>query len=300
METQQKRHTERHTPKRVRKKRRPSRLPVALAAIVVAVVALLMAALGRGPGKAPDPTPTPAIAQTPEPTPVPTPTPEPTPTPMDFSQPVAESAPVEMDYFSDAVFIGDSRTDGFQLYSGIKGADFLCHNGMMVVEVNAKKVIKTSDGDKVTIPTALSWKQYGKVYISLGINELGYGDDNAYEQAFLELVDTVRSIQPNAIIYIQTLAPANPEVGKKHDMAKYVTNEQIGIYNEILHRVAEEKRAALIDVYACFADSDGILPAEYASDGVHMTRPGYQVWLDYLMCHTADSEAYWAGQSAAE
>lgn len=299
METQQqKRGGRRVAPKR----RRSARLPVALAAIVVALVALMAAALGRGTGRPGGPAPTPPVVQTPEPTPtpIPTPTPEPTPTPMDFSQPVAESPEVEMDYFSDAVFIGDSRTDGFQLYSGVEGADFLSYNGLMVVEVNTKRVIKTSSGEKVTIPTALAWKQYGKVYISLGVNELGYGDNDAYEQAYLELIDTVRSIQPNAVIYIQTLAPVNPEVGRKHGMARYVTNEQIDIYNEILHRVAEEKKAALVDVYACFAGEDGILAAEYASDGVHMTRPGYQVWLKYLMCHVADGEAYWAGQSVAE
>ena len=37
-----------------------------------------------------------------------------------------------MDYFADALFIGDSRTDGLRLYSGIKGADFYCYKGLTV------------------------------------------------------------------------------------------------------------------------------------------------------------------------
>lgn len=54
----------------------------------------------------------------PEPTPTPTPTPVPA---FDFTQPAPETAPVEDGWFSDAVFIGDSRTDGLRLYSGIRG-----------------------------------------------------------------------------------------------------------------------------------------------------------------------------------
>ena len=33
--------------------------------------------------------------------------------------PVAESAPVDDSYFDDVAFVGDSRTDGFRLYSGL-------------------------------------------------------------------------------------------------------------------------------------------------------------------------------------
>ena len=33
----------------------------------------------------------------------------------DFSQPVPEREPVENNYFQDAAFVGDSRTDGFLL-----------------------------------------------------------------------------------------------------------------------------------------------------------------------------------------
>ena len=66
------------------------------------------------------PAPTPA----PTPTPTPAPTPEPTPTPLpwdlyEFGVPLEESEPVEDDAFFDtAVYLGDSRTEGLQLFSG--------------------------------------------------------------------------------------------------------------------------------------------------------------------------------------
>ena len=37
----------------------------------------------------------------------------------DFSQPAPERDAVDNSYFADAAFVGDSRTDGFLIYSGI-------------------------------------------------------------------------------------------------------------------------------------------------------------------------------------
>lgn len=78
------------------------------------------------PSDAPELSETPEISKVPEPTPVPD-----TP-PYEFGQPVAESGPVDEDYFDDAVFLGDSRTEGLQLYSGLKSGDFFWHKGMTV------------------------------------------------------------------------------------------------------------------------------------------------------------------------
>ena len=41
-----------------------------------------------------------------------------------FGQSVPESEEVEESWFEDAVFLGDSRTEGLQLYSGLHEGDF--------------------------------------------------------------------------------------------------------------------------------------------------------------------------------
>lgn len=52
-------------------------------------------------------------------------TPAPEVLPYAFGTPLEESDPVEDDsFFDDAVFLGDSRTHGFQLYSGLTHGDF--------------------------------------------------------------------------------------------------------------------------------------------------------------------------------
>ena len=128
-------------------------------------------------------TPSPSVQPTPEPTPEPTsePTPEPSPEVPSyvFGTPLEETEPVEDDsFFDSAVFLGDSRTEGFQLFSGLKHGDFYWARGMTVFRVDDPKYsIFEIDGEQLTMIGALGKKQYDAVYIMVGINELGYGAD---------------------------------------------------------------------------------------------------------------------------
>ena len=279
-------------------------LPVLLAALVVCVVLLLLPALGRSTQQTagvPSPAPSDAMPQVspempdvspveptepPAPTPVLTPTPAPTPS----VSPTASEAnrEVDMSYFSDALFIGDSRTEGLQLYSGIEGATFFCYKGITIFDVMAEdpKKVVTLDGNKYSVVGALEHTagQFGKVYISLGVNELGYYDDQGYHDKFCALIDEVRRTQPDAVIYLQNVVPVNPELCAKN-WPSYVNNEKVNTYNEILDQVAEEKEVVLLDLHSALGTSDGILAKENTSDGVHFNKAWYQEWLRYLMKH---------------
>ncbi|HIW93146.1 MAG TPA: hypothetical protein H9868_01255, partial [Candidatus Flavonifractor merdipullorum] len=193
-----------------------------------------------------------------------------------------------MSYFSDALFIGDSRTEGLQLYSGIEGATFFCYKGITIFDVMAEdpKKVVTLDGNKYSVVGALEHTagQFGKVYISLGVNELGYYDDQGYHDKFCALIDEVRRTQPDAVIYLQNVVPVNPELCAKN-WPSYVNNEKVNTYNEILDQVAEEKEVVLLDLHSALGTSDGILAKENTSDGVHFNKAWYQEWLRYLMKH---------------
>lgn len=269
-------------------------LPVLLAALVVCVVLLLLPALGRSTQQTagvPSPAPSDAMPQVspemPDVSPVePTETPAPTPS----VSPTASEAnrEVDMSYFSDALFIGDSRTEGLQLYSGIEGATFFCYKGISIFDVMAEdpKKVVTLDGNKYSVVGALEHTagQFGKVYISLGVNELGYYDDQGYHDKFCALIDEVRRTQPDAVIYLQNVVPVNPELCAKN-WPSYVNNNKVGTYNDILEQVAEEKEVVLLDLHSALGTSDGILAKENTVDGVHFNKAWYQEWLSYLMKH---------------
>ena len=211
---------------------------------------------------------------------------EPDSAPYDFSSPVPENDPVDNSYFQDAAFIGDSRTDGFLIYSGIGCGENLTSNGLSIFKLEEKKAF-TIDGQSYTALEALGRKQYGKVYLSLGVNELGYYDDQGFHDKFAALIDRVRETQPGAVIYLQTLVPVNPELCAEN-WPSYVNNDKVAVYNEIFKQLAEEKEVVLLDVGAALSTADGILAKENTVDGVHFTRAWYQEWLAYLQTHTVE------------
>ena len=63
--------------------------------------------------------------------------------------------PVDDSYFSDAVFIGDSRMEGFRNASGITQGRFITSVGMSLASMTSGEVIQTADGN-ITVAAALS------------------------------------------------------------------------------------------------------------------------------------------------
>lgn len=207
----------------------------------------------------------------------------------DFSQPAPASQTVDSSYFADAAFVGDSRTNGFMLFSGVGCGENLSSTGISVFKLAEKKAL-TIDGTKYTLLEALALKEYKKVYISLGINELGYTNDKGFYRSYSQAIDTIRTLQPQAVIYIQGLIPVNEEVVLQNSGRDYLTNDHLRVYNDLLRQIAQEKRVVYLDLYADFVDESGALPADASKDGVHLKKAGCQQWLTYLQTHTVAFE----------
>ena len=299
-------------PKRMKNKRNGpgATLPLLIAAAAVCVCLLLIPSAGKSapPAVQPEVTPSapvtePSAAPSESPAVEPTPTATPVPSPaavFDFTQPVPQSEEVEMDYFSDALFIGDSRTDGLQIYSGIKGATFYCYKGLNIFDMSKRQVVEMNGGKYTVVEALEKGPQYKKIYISLGVNELGYPGTDSFYKAFKSFLEEVKSAQPDAIIYLQNLVPVNPEICAQKNQPSYVNNDRVADFNSVFPKLAEECQVALVDGKTALSDENGILPAEATVDGVHFTKAWYQKWLEYLMCHTVTPEAYQAGQTAAQ
>lgn len=211
--------------------------------------------------------------------------------PYDFSQPAPASEAVDNRYFDDAAFVGDSRTDGFMLYSGVGTGKNLTSNGLSIFTLSEKKVF-TVEGETYTLLEALALEEYGKVYLSLGVNELGIYKDKSFYSSYSAAIDQIRLVQPGAVIYIQGLIPVNEAQVEEHNGNKYnLSNDHLRVYNDLMRQVAEEKQVVYLDLYSEFADENGSLPEGLSRDGVHLTKEPCQRWLEYLKTHTVDFDA---------
>lgn len=199
-----------------------------------------------------------------------------------YGEPVPESEPVDEEYFADAVFIGDSRTEGFKLYSGLKTADILAAKCISVDNIYRENAIADGNGEYVPIMEALSWHSYSKVYIMLGVNELGY-DLDTFISLYSALIDNIRELQPDAEIYLQAIIPVSKY---KDENDRIYTNERIRAFNERIAELAADKELFYIDTYSALCNDEGYLPEDASFDGVHLYKDYCVQWLDYLKTHT--------------
>lgn len=184
---------------------------------------------------------------------------------------------VEKSYFDDALFIGDSRTVGISEYGNLNNATFFANTGMSVYNVFDKAVSVPRVG-KLNLEQILKSKKFGKVYIMLGINELGYNMDKTIGK-YKKLVEYVKNNQNSSIIYIQ----ANLHVTyKKSNQDKVFNNTNINKFNAEISKIADNKNIFYIDVNEKFDDENGNLNSEYTSDNIHIYAKYYKEWSNWL------------------
>ncbi|MDO4816546.1 MAG: GDSL-type esterase/lipase family protein [Bacillota bacterium] len=182
-------------------------------------------------------------------------------------------------YFNDALIIGDSRTEGMRMCADIPGATYFCSVGMGVTGAFYEAV--SIDGlGTYTLDSLLAAKQFGKVYIMLGINDIG-GDIDTLASRFGNLVDKIRTAQPDAIIVIE----ANLRVTAGYN-STMVTNERIDRFNELISHYADNETIFYLDVNPLFDDGTGKgLNPSISPDGLHVPGAQYVEWANWIMNH---------------
>lgn len=207
----------------------------------------------------------------------------PLPTPNDCDMLVPESEPVDDSYFDDAVFIGNSRTEGLKKFSGLSNATFITEVGLTVSSIFTD-YCDISGGYRSRAFDALSGMNFGKVYIMLGMNELGWVYESVFKDDYGKIIDKIREINPDAVIYIQSIIPVSKWKDSSNDV---FTNANVERLNAQLRDLADEKEVHYLDVAGALMDSEGYLPYEATGDGVHLEPPYCVKWTDYLRTHTA-------------
>lgn len=184
----------------------------------------------------------------------------------------------DVTYFHDALFIGDSRTVGLSEYGDLGQAEVLADSGMSVYKV-MKTEFPTRQGGKTTLPKLLEEREFGKIYIMLGINELGYDFDQTVKR-YSEMVEIIRSLQPQALIFLE----ANLHItGEKSETSPYYNNENIDRFNNAVAQLADGETVFYIDVNELFDDEEGNLSPEYTSDHTHILGKYYAPWVEWLL-----------------
>lgn len=183
------------------------------------------------------------------------------------------------EFDSTVAFIGDSRTQGFIMYNGLKEVQDYSYIGLMVDTAVTKKFVKTGDGNKITLLEDMKNKNIKKVYIMLGVNELGWSYPEVFKLKYGELIDSIREVKPDCKIYLQSIIPVTESKSNSDDI---YNNSKIAKYNEYIKEVAKEKNVNYLDVKSVMIDSEGNLPESASTDGIHIGKNYCEKWLEYL------------------
>ena len=192
------------------------------------------------------------------------------------------------DFFSKAVFIGNSTSEGLTTYFNSKGKKYL--GGPLV----AAKVSYTFNSDKskldgymlkykgTQLQAKALVKKAGSKYalIMMGTNDLVGTSASSVAKKYKSYIEGIQKENPGVVIYIQSTTPRR---GTKN--VKNLSNDKIVELNKLMKSYADSKSGVyFIDISTPLKDKDGNMKKEYCSDGyVHLNMKGYKVWVNTVV-----------------
>ncbi len=177
-------------------------------------------------------------------------------------------------FFENAAILGNSLVDGLRLYSNMKSISYFCGTSVSVVSATKTRNMQLKNGQVGTLVQALCQEPHDKIYIELGINEIG-SDVDYFIGLYGDMLDTIIEAQPDADIYILSILPVTKS---KSDSSTVFNMTRVNMYNEALHKLAEEKQCYYMDICSALQGDDGYLPSDWSGDGVHLHAQYYSVW----------------------
>ena len=138
--------------------------------------------------------------------------------------------------------------------------------------------------DTYTLDQALVQKDYRKIYVMMGLNEVGWPDVDSFISEYASLLHQVERDCPEARIYVQSILPVSAARSSEGDS---INNSNIRRFNEKIREMAESNNWTYLNVWEAIADVDGELPSDAAPDGVHFGPEYMEIWLQYLREHVS-------------
>ena len=188
---------------------------------------------------------------------------------------------VSEDYLEDALFIGNARCDSLDEWSELSAVTFFTNDSITLYKMLTNAFCETKDGAK-TLAQVLQAHSYAKVYIEIGINELGYETPEAWCESYRQLISLIQSNSPDAIIFCCAIMHVSDLQDQKEET---INNEAIDARNEALRELADDSSVFYIDINEYVSDENGKLKSEYTTDSLNLTGEYAAFWKQCILEH---------------
>lgn len=175
----------------------------------------------------------------------------------------------------ETFFIGDSITEGYDLYR--------MYNDNTIVNMGiggdfTSGVLMRLDLVKEHKPK--------KVFLMIGINDiLKNVPMDVIQKRYGEIIDRIRHDSPETKLFVQSNLPTLNMGGTAE--TNQAVLDKVNLLNSFVQLRCQEKGATFLELYHHFI-RDGQLNPDYTYDGLHISEAGYQEWTRLIQEYVRD------------
>lgn len=165
---------------------------------------------------------------------------------------------------TNIVFVGNSLVEGMRMMS--KGENnFICKVGI------------TLEGLKSGYYPKLYNYSCDTVVIGMGTNELGSYSETKFKNSYMDLVNHIRSINPDCNIICMSIPPVSQN---KSNSSSSFNNTNVVKYNGYIQSLCQSEGLIYIDNSEFFGT---VLNSSWTPDGIHLNGKIYRQWYDFVI-----------------
>jgi lysophospholipase L1-like esterase len=175
------------------------------------------------------------------------------------------------------VFLGDSITSSYDLIT-----HFPDHN-----IINSGVWGDRTDQAHERLESDVIAYNPAKVFILLGINDVGYGRTNEDITSRIEaIINEIQKECSKTKVYLISVYPMNVvDFPTTHPILSGDINDVVNELNEMLKELANDLKVEYLDIAQYLKNETGELKKEYTVEGLHLTNKAYEVISEVLLIH---------------
>jgi len=193
---------------------------------------------------------------------------------------------VDDSYFEDVLLVGDSLASGFPHYKVMPALEVTYRIGLSPIKIaNNEDVFfpRGKDRPGIKFPDFLAERNPRIVYLWLGLNGIEGNSAEYVLPYYSAMMDRLIEALPNTLFCLLEITPVTKEAVQRK---RGLTYRNITAFNAGLYELAQAHNIYILQIHdGLLGKDDAVAKINTASDGIHLSRTGYNEVVEYLYSH---------------
>ena len=173
---------------------------------------------------------------------------------------------IKLSFYNGAAFAGNALAETIGMYDILGNANFYSN-----VNADLENVYTmTTIGSTASIVEQFKSKNFKKIFLAFGENELNNGNSAEFKTNYRKLIEKIKEYQPNVSIYLISIPPVTAEASDAN--INGVSMSRIRSYNKQIKTLAVEEDLYFVDSIDALGDNKDFLPNGVSNDGVNLNK----------------------------